>query len=243
MFRRWLILSLFLTAVGLRALAENSFVIEPAVSPPPGIPAALLNMLQSSGTRLLKQVNGLRTPVCEVWWRKTIPVQRAGKSRKQAYGQIAEGTLIGILYVTNRRRDFGEHYFGPGLYTVRYAGAHPEKRGTDADDDKQNDALKHAYHDFVVLSDINSDQRFNARLRYSDLSKLSRRVSPAAAGATVFALVPVDRAYKEFPTAVADDQGNCALQFRTGTVARGGRAGQMDLGILLVTPPNVSAED
>jgi len=224
------------------ASAQASFAIESAVAPRAEIPSEMLNALEPSGTRLLRVVNGVRIPVCELFWRKTVAAHRKRLKLGVTYAQLSPGILLGVLYLPGVERDFNGNQLEPGLYTMRYAQPFRPEREINDKDEMENRPRPNAYHDLVLLSRLESDKQTRQPLTATQLLKLSKQASSGEDPA-MLRLVPVNPAYKGFPSIVSDDQGNCTVQFKLQAQAEGHSLEELDLAILLVTPPNFSADD
>jgi len=240
--------------VTVPASAQGTYGLEPAGAPRSDIPQALRGKLDANGTRLYRVDRGIHVPLYEVWWCKSVPMRnQARKLPALVYGQLAPGTLLGVLYLPNPGADFHEHKLGPGFFTMRYAnvakGKEKEdddkddklKKGRDADDADENVPRVSPYLDFVFLSKVETDTNISA-LGSARLVKLSKQVSGAEEPASI-SLVPVNRLYKGFPSVVSDDQGNCSVQFKLQGRTLDGRATTLDLSIRLITPPDFGRDD
>ena len=68
------------------------------------------------------QVTGPSGLLCEVWVRKIVPTGPVPAQDKEiAFGQIAEGTLIGAIRFPSSAVDYRGTGIKPGVYTLRYA--------------------------------------------------------------------------------------------------------------------------
>ncbi len=252
-FARLCLLILFCCVANGTIFAQGTLSIEPAGPPRSDIPLSLRTQLQATGTRLVRLDTGIRTTLYEVWWSSEIAVHKdARKSPGLVYRQLAFGTLLGVLYVPDMTADFYEHEFGPGFYTMRYAKLAKPREDKDDKDDKKDaqadqgddeDALKASpYIDFVILNEAQSDTPGGSPLVLARLRQFSRH-EPASKPALLLSLVPINPLYKGFPSVVADNQGNCAVQFRLQGETAKGKTTDLDLSILLITPPNFGRDD
>lgn len=222
---------LFVVGLGF-AHAQEPFTIglapkEEAAS----LPAALENLLEESGTRLLTPVNGQNTIVAEVWWRKEVPLEKnAVTSDDIVYGNLKVGTLLGVLRfppeTTDRfREDFRDQKMRPGFYTMRYAQIPSDRAHKDAN----------RYRDAIVLSRVSVDTEYAKVLSVDEMLKQSRLASRTRHPA-VLSLVPVRTVYKDFPKAVADNSGLCILQSKVHAVNSDGHVSDLPIAVILVTP-------
>jgi len=230
------------------AKAQASFATEPAGAPRSAIPQPLARGLEPNGTRLLHVVNGLRIPLVEIWWADPVPTHTTWHKRNDvAYGSLAPGTLLGVLYFPKPSEDFNHRPIQAGAYAMRYARM-PGKRKSekengagknknDADEEKTG-APASRYRDFVLLSEIFPDNRIENRPDSAQLSRQSQNSEPLE-----LSLVPVNPLYKGFPAIASDDQGHCAVQFKVQTGVSGGHRRELGVAIVLVNPPNLSQDD
>ncbi len=158
------------------------------------------------------QVTGPNGLLCEVWVRKTVPTSASPTQDKDiAFGQIAEGTLIGAIRFPNSAVDYRGTGIKAGVYTLRYAlipqdgnhlGAAPPQR------------------DFLLLGPASGDTNPATVTRDQTLD-LSRAVT-GMRHPTVWSLAP--SAAGEFPAMTHQDDPDCwmlnfSLSFETGKTA------------------------
>jgi hypothetical protein len=87
-------------------------------APPAVLPPALRDAV---GTEAL-QVNAPAGLLCEIWLRKEVPVAASpSQELGVTFGQIAEGTLLGVMRIAVATTDYRNQKIKPGLYTLRYA--------------------------------------------------------------------------------------------------------------------------
>ncbi|MGA2743195.1 MAG: hypothetical protein ABSE44_00750 [Candidatus Sulfotelmatobacter sp.] len=235
----------------VEAAGQASFGIEPAGPPRTEVPQELRNRLEASGTRLFRTVNGIDIPVAELWWVKSLTVHSSGKTRARAeYAELTPGKLLAVLYLPAELEDVKNQKIPPGFYTLRYAQRNREKDAHDKEEEEEDqeareDEHKHSggeYRDYVLLARLQPDKPTRTYLKLTEMLELSRQVSPGKKP-VMLALPPLNPAYKAFPYAVLDDQGNCAIQFKLPVQFASGKRSEMRIAILLVNPPNVSEED
>jgi len=251
------------------AAGQSSFKIEAAGPPRTELPRELRSRLQADGTRLLRTVNGIDIPLAELWWVESLAVHSSSEAPTGGeYRELIPGKLLAVLYLPRALEDVQNQKVPPGFYTLRYAQFDPQKdalesgekekdekekegkekegkekedkRESEDKDDDKNSSLK--YGDYVFLARLDSDKRTGSSLKLSKMLELSRQVFPGKKPA-LLAVLPLNPAYKMFPYAVSDDQGHCAVQFKLSVQLVSGKKSEMRISILLVNPPNVSAED
>ena len=122
-FERWALLplvaiSLVICFAALPASAQSYKAEKVTLAPPQELSPAVRDVL--GGEAL--QVTGPSGLLCEVWLRKIIPTAPVPAQDKEiAFGQIAEGTLIGAIRFPSSAVDYRGTGIKPGVYTLRYA--------------------------------------------------------------------------------------------------------------------------
>ena len=135
-------LSLLLSSAALAA--DTYSLAGPAGAPPAELPAALRDAVDANGI----EVKGPAGVLCDVWLRKEVPVAATpATDLGVTFGQIAQGTFLGVMRVAAATRDFRNQQVKPGLYTLRYAW-------TPVDGDHQGVAPQ---RDFALLSPVSVD--------------------------------------------------------------------------------------
>jgi hypothetical protein len=124
---------------------EDTYKLEKIVAPPSAdIPVDLRNVVASDAMR----VTGPNGILCEVWLRKQIPVAATPSTELGVtFGQIQEGTLLGVMHIPAGATDFREQKIKPGFYTLRYS-LHPVDG---------NHAGIAPQRDFALLSPVAND--------------------------------------------------------------------------------------
>src|SRR5260370_3820834 len=84
---------------------------------PSEVSADIREALSDKGFR----VNGPSGPLCEIWIRKVVPAKDASQQLGVVYGQIAEGTLVGVVRFPADVKDYRQQPVKAGVYTLRYA--------------------------------------------------------------------------------------------------------------------------
>jgi hypothetical protein len=104
--------------VTIPASAQNYKVEKVTLAAPQELSAAVRDTL--SGDAL--QVTGPNGLLCDVWVRKAVPTAATPtQDREIAFGQIAEGTLIGAIRFPSSAVDYRGTGIKSGVYTLRYA--------------------------------------------------------------------------------------------------------------------------
>ncbi|MGH9469546.1 MAG: hypothetical protein ACRD1N_04290 [Terriglobia bacterium] len=192
-----------------------------AGGPVSGIPASVQAALQGQSVRF---VSSQGTPVCEIWWRKGIPVKAsAGSSGGEiVYGGLTEGELVGVIHFASAGKDYRGQDIKPGYYTLRYALIPQDG----------NHMGVSTYRDFLLLTPIANDTNPDQVLSFNDLVKDSR-LATGTGHPCVLMLEPASQSATTFPAAAQDDQGNWALNVKLDTNA-GGQNQQLPFAVVLV---------
>lgn len=195
-----------LTAVPCQA--QEPYSIEPATCKASAyLPQSVADGLDPDGIRLFTYSNGLKMPILEIFWAKTVKTQAApALSKDILYSNLAPGSLVGVVRFLaeaneDYREDFRDQKLRPGYYTMRY-GVGPENP-----EEKQSPAKA-----FLLLSPVSVDRDPAKGLSPDDLNHMSRMASHGKQPA-VLNLVPVTQGQKE-PGVRTDDSGTCVLQFK-----------------------------
>lgn len=129
-----------------------------------GVPDTVRQALESKGYRVLLDDG---TPVCELWMRKSVPVQAKKDVQGVVYTQLAESSLVGVLHFPRAGSDYRGQAIPAGFYTLRYEllpndgnhlGAAPNR-------------------DFLLLVPAASDTDPNAIFKIPELVSLSQRAT------------------------------------------------------------------
>jgi len=102
----------------------QSYKVETISSAAPGLPGAYASVVDSNGYRVV----GSSGPLCEIWFRKSIPMGPKSSDPAIVF-PIVQGTLIGVIRLPSAGSDRRGQALKPGLYTMRYSdfpvdGAH-----------------------------------------------------------------------------------------------------------------------
>lgn len=124
---------------------------------------ALKNTLETTGYRLTAS-DGFS---CEIWWRKSVPIQAKKDVPGALYPQLPESTLLGVISFPQPATDYRGQPVKPGAYTLRYALL-------------PNDANHLGVapnRDFVLLVSAGADANPDAAPKPDELVELSRGAS------------------------------------------------------------------
>ena len=232
-FVRWgWLLGLTLAFSALPAQGQEPYAIEPVVAKASAyLPKSIVEGLDPDGLRLVTDINGLKTTVCEVWWAKTVAGQEnSPASQGILYGSVKVGALVGVIHFLpesseDYREDFRDQKLRPGFFTMRY--------GQMPDDPKHKDV--NPYRDFLLLSPVSVDREPDQILSIDNLLRFSRLASRTAHPAIV-SLVPVNEGYKTSPVVRTDDAGTCILQSKLHLSKNGKSLQDQAFAVILVTP-------
>jgi hypothetical protein len=211
--------------------AQEPYAIEPtACKASAYLPQSVVDALNPDGVRLFTYSNGLKMPIMEIFWSKTVKAQSSTTSPGALlYGNLTPGTMVGVVHFLaeaneDYREDFRDQKLKPGYYTMRY-GVQPEDP-----EQKQSTA-----RDFLLLSPVSVDRDPAKTPGVEDLTHSSRMASHAKFPA-VLSLVPVTPGQKE-PGVRTDDTGTCVLQFRVKLESdKDPSAKEQAMALIVVTP-------
>lgn len=231
----------FLSSSVFAQAAGQSFKIEEAGPPRPGIPYNLRKSLEKDGIRLSRTVNGIDYSLAELWPVRSLIVRPSAKAPGGVgYRRLNPGKAFAVLYLPKAILDFKLQTVPQGFYLLRYARLDLDTGEHEADDQgTQNNAQ---YHDYASLARMESGTKSNADLVSGKTDKLSTQ-ELAGQKRALLALPPLNPAYRMFPYAVSDDLGHCAVQFKLSVRLASGQTDEMGIVLLLVNPPNLSEED
>lgn len=209
MFRIPVLAFLLLSLVGLQSGPKVEKI--PALTES-SVAEAVRGALETSG---YKVSNDGGKVMGEVWFCKEVATE-SGEVAGAAFGQIPEGSFIGVFHLSEPNIDYRGQTIKAGFYTLRYAliledgnhqGVAPGK-------------------DFVLLAPVDQDQDPSAKIVADKLLKLSR----AAAGSahpSPWSLVPVSDS-KNLPRVIKNEHDHIILQTKLNT-----RAGPINIGMIV----------
>jgi hypothetical protein len=188
------------------------------------LPQRLVDHLDPNGSLVITYSNGLKMPICEIFWARAVLVEdRSSLSGKLTYQDLKPGSLIGVIHFLPEasedfREDFHDQKLSPGYYTMRY--------------DITSDADA---HDLVLLSPVRVDGDAERILASDQLRRLSRMASRTQQPA-VMSLVTTEVSDNDSPSVRMDDEGTCILQVNLHAASHSGPAKKLALAILVAKP-------
>lgn len=207
------------------AWGAEPFSLEPADLNAADLPQSVVAALNGHGTRVFTYVNGLRMPVCEIFWAQTASTQASKEGMGRAtYANLVPGSMVGVIRFLAEssdeyREDFHDQKLKAGYYTMRYAAL----SGEDA-------------RDFLVLSPVTAD-RDPARVLANDQLITQSRLASHTGQPAVLSLATTEISANELPRLRMDESGTCILQDKL----HGASAGEMGLAVVVANP--ISDED
>ncbi|MCS7167589.1 MAG: hypothetical protein RMI91_06190 [Gemmatales bacterium] len=160
------------------------------VDPPKELSQAIASVLANEAVRVTDSKGQV---LCEIWWRKNVPLAKAPTHPTASYRDMTETTLVGVIRWVQPGSDYRKQKIKPGVYTMRLA-YQPE------DGDHMGTA---PYTEFLLLTPSNLDERAEPL----DSAKALHELSANAAGSNhpaVFLLFPG----KSVAQAEIRDEGN-----------------------------------
>lgn len=206
----FLLLLVFIPA----ALAEDYKVESIAALKDAAVAEAVRGALEEKGLRVS---DGKGKVVCDIWFRKEVPTSKADIPGA-SFGQIAEGTLVGVINFPANTSDFRGQGIKAGFYTLRYALILQDG----------NHLGVSAARDFFLICPAADDKDPNAAMKMEDMLKLSR----AAAGAghpSPWFFGMATSADKELPKIVKNEHEHVILETRLTT-----KSGPIAIGLIVI---------
>ena len=181
------------------APAADSYTVQKAAAPPSELPAALRNAVAADGL----EVKGAGGVLCDLWLRKEVPLApAASQDLGVTFGQIAEGTLIGVMRIGTDTTDYRNQKVKAGLYTLRYAFAPVDGNHTGIAPQR----------DFALLSPVAEDAD-PATITREDALKRSAKTT-GTKHPSVWSLWPGDESASAPALKYQDDSQSWLLTFR-----------------------------
>lgn len=196
------------------AFAEDYKVESIGALKDPAVAEAVRGSLEEKGMRV---ADGKGKTICDIWFRKEVPVSKADIPGA-SFGQIAEGTLVGVINFPANTSDFRGQGIKAGWYTLRYAlilqdgnhlGVSPAR-------------------DFFLICPAADDKDPNAAMKMEEMLKLSR----AAAGAghpSPWYFGMATSADKELPKIVKNEHEHVILETKLNT-----KSGPISIGLIVI---------
>ena len=105
-------------AVSSMTLAADEYKFEPSETPPSGVPAAIADLLDTQGAKVV----GPKRDLCEIWLLKDVARVGDFTPSTSVKYPFTPGQLVGVLKVPRRAglTDFRGHEIDTGVYTLRY---------------------------------------------------------------------------------------------------------------------------
>lgn len=215
-------LSLFVPAAGA---AKKGFVLSPLKeAAPESVSAKVREAIQAEGIRVL---DANAKPFADLWLRSSVPLQSGKEALGVKFGQLEEGTLLGVVRFHEKSSDFKGNAFPAGVYTLR-TGLQP------VDGDHQGVS---ATRDFLLLAPVKVDAKIDA-LPTKEATKLSVQ-STGTKHPTVLYLVQMLDEGTKLPRMVEDEDLeywtlDCEIPAAKQEKNGGAKASAVRLGIVLV---------
>jgi hypothetical protein len=177
------------------------------------ISEAVRGALEAKGLRVMAEDG---KPICEVWFRKEVPTAKADIPGAN-FGQIPEGTFLGVINFPASITDFRGQGIKAGYYTLRYAlilndgnhlGVSPAR-------------------DFFLLCPVTEDKNPDVQLKPEDTIKLSRNA--AGTGHPSPWYLTTATATDGLPRVVKNDQEHVILEVNLNT-----KSGLLPVGLTLI---------
>ncbi|HEX9000371.1 MAG TPA: hypothetical protein VGB07_10770 [Blastocatellia bacterium] len=205
---------LLLFAFAPLALAEDYKVESIGALTETKIAEAIRKAVEEKGLRVVDPKGKV---VCEIWFRREIP---AGKEEIPGaiFGQIAEGTLIGVINFPANTNDFRGQGVKAGWYTLRSAlilqdgnhlGVSPAR-------------------DFFLICPAAEDKDPNAAMKMEELLKQSRAAIGSGHPSPWF-FQAATSAEKDLPKIVQNEHEHIILETRLTT-----KSGPLAIGLIIV---------
>jgi len=196
------------------AFGAQAYTLAPNPGPPPELPAALRDLVALDGLEV-KSASGV---LCDLWLRKEVPVAAAASQELGVtFGQLSEGTLIGVMRIGSDTTDYRNQKVKAGLYTLRYAWS-------PVDGNHQGVAPQ---RDFALLSPVAEDSD-PATVSRDEAIKRSTKTT-GTKHPSVWSLWPGDDSASAPALKYQDDSQSWLLTFRL-TLAGGAK---MSVGMVV----------
>jgi hypothetical protein len=144
--------------------AAQAGKVEEAGPPDSAIPESVRRALDTKGYRVVLDDG---SAACEIWLRKSVPVQAKRDVPGALYWQLAESTLVGVISFPQAATDYRGEAVKAGVYTLRY-----ELLPNDG-----NHMGVAPNRDFLMLIPAASDPDPDAKFDFQQLVNLSRKAT------------------------------------------------------------------
>lgn len=201
-----LLFALVLAAQGGAKVETTSALSEAAVA------EAVRSALDAKGLKVLGEAG---KPLCEVWFRRELVTEKK-EIPGAVFGQITEGSFVGVVHFPQPNSDFRGQQIKAGFYTMRYAliledGNHQGVSAT---------------KDFVLLAPVSEDKDPNVNMTTEQLLKLSRAAS-GSAHPSPWSLIPVSDD-KMLPKVVKNEHEHLILETKVAI-----KGGSIAIGLIV----------
>ena len=205
---------LFLLALAPLTFAEDYKVESVAALKDTAIAEAVRGAMEEKGLRV---TDGKGKTVCDIWFRKEVPTAKADIPGAM-FGQIAEGTLVGVINFPSNVSDFRGQGIKAGWYTLRYALILQDG----------NHLGVSAARDFFLICPAADDKDPNAAMKMEEMLKLSRTASGSGHPSPwYFGMATSDE--KELPKIVKNEHEHVILETRLKT-----KSGSIAIGLIII---------
>jgi hypothetical protein len=177
------------------------------------VPEAVRKALDSKGLRLIDDKG---KQVCEIWFAKSVPTATAEVSGAN-FGQIAEGTFVGVINFPSDAIDFRGQSLKPGFYTLRYGLILQDGNHLGVSETR----------DFLLASPAAEDKDPAAQLKTEDMFKVSR-IASGTGHPSVWSLVQVS-SNEGLPKVVKNDHQHVILETKIPT-----KSGELAIGLIVI---------
>jgi hypothetical protein len=209
----------FLLAAPALAADASKWTAKAATSEPPQEVAAPVRALL--GDKAVQVVDGDGKLVCEIWFRKELPVKASPEEIEKGitYRKVEQSTLLGAVRFAQPWVDFRKQNVKPGVYTFRM-GWQPE------DGNHQGTA---PYGEFCLLLPV-ADDKTPDPLPVKKLRDLSTKSISDGDHPVVMLLVPNAKA-DDTPKLVGVKSHNLWMLSWKEPIAAGDKKGSLGIGL------------
>ncbi|MGH9837498.1 MAG: hypothetical protein ACREEM_01800 [Blastocatellia bacterium] len=173
---------------------------------------AVRNVLSDKGMKIVAKDG---KTVCEIWFRKEVPVTGASVDGA-TFGQIPESALIGVIHFPSNTSDFRGQGIKAGFYTLRF--------GLSMQDG--NHLGVSPARDFFILCNVSEDKD-PKDLSAADAIKFSRNASGAGHPSPWALTYPTSE--KDLPRIVVNEHEHVVLEVALKT-----KSGELAIGFIII---------